>query len=59
MGVSLFCCYSLELRKFLSSNNVRYKLVAENPNSHNIFWVYVRDSKLDELLNKWKEVSCK
>lgn len=53
MDVSLYCCYSVDVRNFLKSNDVRYKIVAENPNSHKIFWVYVRDEKLDKLLNEW------
>ena len=53
MDVSLYCCYSVNVRDFLKSNGVRYKIVAENPNSHKIFWVYVRDEKLDKLLNEW------
>lgn len=53
MDVSLYCCYSVGLRDFLKSNGVRYKLVAQNPNSNNIFWVYVRNQKLDNLLSKW------
>lgn len=53
MDVSLYCCYSVDVRNFLKNNGVRYKIVAENPNSHKIFWVYVRDEKLDRLLNEW------
>lgn len=53
MDVSLYCCYSLDLRNFLKNNDVRYKIVAQNPNSQKIFWVYVRDEKLDKLLNEW------
>lgn len=53
MDVGLYCCYSIELRNFLKANGVRYKLVAQNPNSKNIFWVYVRNNELDSLLSKW------
>lgn len=56
MNVELYCCYSLNLRNYLSKNNVRYKLAALNPNSKKMFWVYIKDDQLDELLNKWSKI---
>ena len=52
-NVELYCCYSLNLREFLYSNGVRYKLAALNPNSKSLFWVYVKTSELDRLLTEW------
>lgn len=52
-NVELYCCYSLNLREFLYKNGMRYKLAALNPNSKSLFWVYVKDDKLDKLLNEW------
>ena len=52
MEVSLYCCYSIDVRNYLSKNGLRYKIVAENPNSHKIFWAYVRDKMLDKLLSE-------
>lgn len=52
-NIELYCCYSLNLRNFLYKNNLRYKLAALNPNSKSLFWVYVKDEKLDKLLNEW------
>lgn len=52
-NVELYCCYSLNLREFLYKNGLRYKLAALNPNSKSLFWVYVKDEKLDRLLNEW------
>lgn len=52
-NVELYCCYSLNLREFLYKNGLRYKLAALNPNSKSLFWVYVKDEKLDKLLNEW------
>lgn len=49
----LFCCYSLNLRDFLSQHGVRYELCALNPNSKNMFWVYIRTDKLNKLLDEW------
>lgn len=51
--IQLYCCYSLNLREFLCNNGMRYKLAALNPNSKSLFWVYVKDEKLDKLLNEW------
>lgn len=51
--VELYCCYSLPLRNYLRNNGVKYKLAALNPNSKKLFWVYVKDEKLDSLLNEW------
>lgn len=53
MDVELYYCYSLPLRDFLKENGLRYKLAALNPNSKNLFWVYVKDEKLNNLLNEW------
>ena len=53
MDVELYCCYSLPLRNFLYENGLRYKLAALNPNSKKLFWVYIKNEKLDELLDRW------
>ena len=52
-NAELYCCYSLNLREFLYGNGVRYKLAALNPNSKSLFWVYIKDEKLDRLLSEW------
>lgn len=51
--IDLYCCYSLNLREFLYKNGLRYKLAALNPNSKSLFWVYIKNEKLDKLLNEW------
>ena len=53
MDVNLYCCYSLPLRNYLNENGLRYKLAALNPNSKNLFWIYIKDEKLNTLLEKW------
>lgn len=50
---NLYCCYSLPLRKYLYENGLEYELAALNPNSKSLFWVYMRNEKLDKLLNEW------
>lgn len=54
-NVDLYCCYSLNLREFLYKNGLRYKIAALNPNSKSLFWVYVKDEKLDRLLSEWSD----
>lgn len=49
----LYCCYSLNLRNFLYKHGLKYELAALNPNSHKLFWVYIKTEKLDGLLNEW------
>lgn len=51
--IQLYCCYSLNLRNYLFENGMRYKLAAKNPNSDSLFWVYVKNKKLDRLLSDW------
>lgn len=51
--VELYCCYSLNLRNYLNSNGLRYKLAALNPNSKSLFWIYIKNDKLDKLLSDW------
>ena len=51
--VELYTCYSLNLRNYLYDNGLKYKLAARNPNSNKLFWVYIKDEKLNELLTKW------
>ena len=52
-NVKLYCCYSLNLRKFLYDNGMEYELAALNPNSKSLFWIYVKTEKLDRLLSEW------
>ena len=51
--VELYTCYSLKLRNYFYENGIKYKLAAKNPNSGKLFWVYIKNDKLDELLTKW------
>lgn len=54
----IFCCYSLKLRDYLSSQNIRYDAVGLNPNTHKMFWAYVKSKELNNKLLMWKGV-CK
>ena len=53
MNAKLYCCYSLNLRNYLYENGLRYELAALNPNSKSLFWVYMKNEKLDQLLSEW------
>lgn len=50
---NLYCCYSLNLRNYLTENGVKYELCANNPNNNKRFWVYIKNEKLNEVLTKW------
>lgn len=49
----LFCCYSIELRIFLKSKNIKYEICGLNPNNQQMFWVYIRDKELNNALTEW------
>ena len=53
--IELFPCYSIKLREFLKSKNIKYKLSAKNPNNNKIFWIYIDDDLLKKYLKEWKE----
>ena len=53
--IQLFPCYSLNLRDYLMSKGSRYKLSALNPNNHKMFWLFIDDEKLNNLLMEWKK----
>ena len=49
-----FYCYSMNLKKFLMDNGLRYEVVAINPNNNKLFYTFKRCKRLDILLNDWK-----
>ena len=54
-NIDFYFCYSINLRNYLCSNGLKYKIAALNPNSKKLFWVYIKDEKLDHLLNEWSK----
>jgi len=50
----LFPCYSLPLRDFLKSKQIRYEIVGLHPESKCMFWVYIKNEQLNNALKKWK-----
>lgn len=50
----LYTCYSVPLMKFLTIEcKIKYELVALNPNTNKKFWIFIRNEKLNNALNKW------
>ena len=49
----LYCCYSVPLKNYLTQHKIRYELCAKNPNTDCMFWVYVRNEKLNKCLEEW------
>jgi len=54
-NIQLFPCYSLNLRDYLMSKGLRYKLSARNPNNYKMFWLFIDNEKLNNLLIEWKK----
>lgn len=50
----LYTCYSVPLMQFLTKNKrIRYELVACNPNTMKIFWIFIRNEELNKALDEW------
>lgn len=49
----LFPCYSIPLRNFLTNMNTRYEIVGLHPETHKMFWVYIRNKELNDKLDLW------
>ena len=57
MSLKLFTCFSVPLMQFLTSNNIKYELVALNPNTKNTMWIYIKNEQLNKYLNQWSEAN--
>lgn len=49
----IYCCFSMNLKNFLSDNGVRYELEALSKSTHKTFWLYIVNDKLNQLLTEW------
>lgn len=56
-GKPLYCCFSIPLRDYLIANGLRYEICALSPNTKKMFWVFMRDEKLDLLLSNWDSIT--
>jgi len=53
--IKLFPCYSSNLRDYLMSKGLRYKLSALNANSGKKMWIFIDNDQLNNLLIEWKK----
>lgn len=51
----LFPCYSIPLRDFLAKKDIRYEIVGLHPESKKMFWIYIKDEKLDKAMQEWSK----
>ena len=51
----LFPCYSIPMRDYFTSKGIKYELVGLHPKSHDMFWVYIKTSKLEEAMQEWSK----
>ena len=49
----LYICYSIPQRDYLKVNGIRYEDGVKSFNTNCPFWVYIKNEKLDKLLNEW------
>ena len=49
----LYICYCIPQRNYLKSNGIRYEVGGKSFNTNCPFWVYIKNEKLDKLLNEW------
>ena len=49
----IFVCYSVPLMKFLKDKGLNYDVTGLNQSTNKTFYGYVRDKKLNSLLDLW------
>lgn len=49
----LFPCYSIPMRDYFTSKDIRYELVGLHPKSHDMFWVYIKTIELEKAMQEW------
>ena len=49
----IYRCYSVNLMQFMSTNNIRYFLIAIDIVSHRQFWAYEKTEEFNKLLQQW------
>lgn len=50
----IFVCYSVPLMRFLKENSLLYDVTGLNQSTNKTFYGYVRDEKLNTLLDLWR-----
>ena len=46
----IFPCYSIPMRDFFTKHGIRYELVGLHPETHKMFWIYIKTKKLIEAM---------
>ena len=54
-NAKLFPCYSIPMRDYFTSLGIRYELVGLNPETKNMFWVYIKNERLKNALEEWSK----
>lgn len=52
-----FYCYSAKLRKFIDINGIHWIGKGVNKNTNKPYWIFSRSNKLNELIEKYKELN--
>ena len=50
-----FNFYSIPMRDFLAQKGIRYEIVGLHPESKKMFWIYIKDEKLDKAMQEWSK----
>lgn len=50
----IYVCYSKPLKDFLCQNGLPYDITGTNTSTNRQFFAYVRDEKLNKLLDEWR-----
>lgn len=51
---SLYYCYSYPQKDYLITNGLYCVVKGIHPKTNKKYWVFERNDKLDNLLNKWR-----
>jgi hypothetical protein len=54
-NIDLFPCYSFNLRDFLKSKGIKYKLTGLHPETKMKFFVYIETEEFKKAINEWRE----
>jgi len=55
MNIELFPCYSFNLKDFLTSKGIKYKLVGLHPQSKMQFFVYIDNDEFKLAMKEWND----
>lgn len=50
----VYKCFSNRQKRYLMDKGFEYVTIAKDPNTDCLFWLFIRDSKLDEALSQYK-----